>query len=490
MAANTASLFASATLLRPNATTSVTPADAFANKKYVALYFSAHWCGPCRQFTPRFAETYKAIAARDPNLLEAVFVSADQDEDDFTSYRNTMPWVALDPFEFSDVSEKLRSHFKVEGFPTLTIVEAATGKVVTEDAVQFVVGDASGAGCPWAPKQLREILTDSTPLVGANHVTGAKTIGELRAKGVKHIAIYFSAHWCPPCRGFTPVLTACYRKMASQRSDFEFIFASSDNAKAEFEEYHATMGFAAFPFRNDAVAALKTALEVRGIPTLATLELCADGDVKLVNAKARGQVNGEDSGADFPWQRKPSPAVIVFEQAQALFDALEEHPHVAVLDLQHVPAASTAAVTDLVAAAVARQRASGNAKVQFCTLPSAAPRAPGCCPDGCALTEQESKRGMQCDGCREEVPTGTLRSCRKHNFDLCATCFDKGVNVEPAGRGLFSRLSQGTKATGTGCGFTVFTNVARNAGFGGFFALPALDAAAVDAAVAAASAVA
>jgi len=31
-------------------------------------------------------------------------------------------------------------------------------------------------------------------------------------KNLKAILIYFSAHWCPPCRGFTPVLAKNYKE--------------------------------------------------------------------------------------------------------------------------------------------------------------------------------------------------------------------------------------------------------------------------------------
>ena len=34
-------------------------AEALKGKQAVALYFSAHWCPPCRGFTPQLVETYK-----------------------------------------------------------------------------------------------------------------------------------------------------------------------------------------------------------------------------------------------------------------------------------------------------------------------------------------------------------------------------------------------------------------------------------------------
>ena len=43
--------------------------------KAVGFYFSAHWCPPCRQFTPKLGEVYKQAQ-----------------EESFNEYRKTMPW--------------------------------------------------------------------------------------------------------------------------------------------------------------------------------------------------------------------------------------------------------------------------------------------------------------------------------------------------------------------------------------------------------------
>ena len=38
-------------------------ARAALEGKVYGIYFSAHWCPPCRQFTPRLAQTYNALRA-------------------------------------------------------------------------------------------------------------------------------------------------------------------------------------------------------------------------------------------------------------------------------------------------------------------------------------------------------------------------------------------------------------------------------------------
>jgi nucleoredoxin len=73
-------------------------------KKYVALYFSAHWCGPCRQFTPELVEYYSQIVSAHPEF-ELIFVSFDRSHFDWESYIQgaQMPWLAVDYDQLSDL---------------------------------------------------------------------------------------------------------------------------------------------------------------------------------------------------------------------------------------------------------------------------------------------------------------------------------------------------------------------------------------------------
>ena len=74
--------------------------------RVLGLYFSAHWCPPCRGFTPKLAEFYKHFrSGPDGHKLEIVFVSSDKTEAEFRDYCKEMPWLVL---PFGDRDRKVK----------------------------------------------------------------------------------------------------------------------------------------------------------------------------------------------------------------------------------------------------------------------------------------------------------------------------------------------------------------------------------------------
>lgn len=129
--------------------------------------------------------------------FEIVFASSDRDDSSFTDYFKDMPWTAL-PFSQRETKALLSSKYGVKGIPTLVWLDEQ-GELITKNGREKVSMDMSGASFPWRPKSLAELTTG--PLVGQGGA--ATTFESLKDKVV---FIYFSAHWCPPCKGFTPKL--------------------------------------------------------------------------------------------------------------------------------------------------------------------------------------------------------------------------------------------------------------------------------------------
>ena len=77
-----------------------------------------------------------------------------------------------------------------------------------------------------------------------------KPIAEV-LEGAQFVGIYFSAHWCPPCRGFTPILGQFYEEVNKDGKVFEVIFITSDRDEAAFKEYFSLMPWKAAPFEID-----------------------------------------------------------------------------------------------------------------------------------------------------------------------------------------------------------------------------------------------
>ena len=267
--------------------------EVLADAKAVALYFSAHWCPPCRGFTPELAKWYTDdLKAKG---LEVVFVSSDKDEDAFKSYFGEMPWTAL-PFADRERKESLSSKYGVEGIPTLVILDAQ-GNIINKNARNAVSSDPTGEDFPWKPQSLQEIMVDAK-LVGGAGDDGTKTGKDLVGKVY---AFYFSAHWCPPCRGFTPQFAKWYTDDLKAKG-LEVVFVSSDKDDTAFLEYFGEQPWLALDFADrKRKGQLSELFGVSGIPSVVLID--ADGSV--ITKEARGAISADPTGESFPWYPKP-----------------------------------------------------------------------------------------------------------------------------------------------------------------------------------------
>ena len=96
--------------------------------KPFGLYFSAHWCPPCRGFTPQLAQFYQDGLK---DKMEIIFVSSDHDQSAFDAYSAEMPWLAL-PFSKRKEKDELSELCEVEGIPTFVVFNP-DGTLISKD---------------------------------------------------------------------------------------------------------------------------------------------------------------------------------------------------------------------------------------------------------------------------------------------------------------------------------------------------------------------
>jgi len=133
-------------------------------------------------------------------------------------------------------------------------------------------------------------------MLGENLVNGSKSVETAEALNGKTVGLYFSAHWCPPCRGFTPVLAKAYSDHYKAK-DLEIVFVSSDQEQSGFDSYYGEMPWLALPFdQRDTKAAVAKKFGVSGIPMLVII----DSDGNTITLKGRGKVNNDLEGKNFP----------------------------------------------------------------------------------------------------------------------------------------------------------------------------------------------
>ena len=101
------------------------------------------------------------------------------------------------------------------------------------------------------------------------------------------VGVYFSASWCPPCRGFTPQLVKFYKQGAG-KENFEIVFVSSDRTSDAMKAYMKkdSMPWTAIPFGDPSASALKSKLGIKAIPTLVIF----GSDGKIISQNGRWDV--------------------------------------------------------------------------------------------------------------------------------------------------------------------------------------------------------
>lgn len=101
---------------------------ATLKNKTVAVYCSAHWCPPCRVFTPQLVK----FANANKTKLAVVFISSDKGADEMFAYmkETKMPWPAV-PFR-SAGGGAIQKEQGVSGIPTL-LVYGKNGELLTKN---------------------------------------------------------------------------------------------------------------------------------------------------------------------------------------------------------------------------------------------------------------------------------------------------------------------------------------------------------------------
>ena len=98
------------------------------DKKYIGLYFSASWCGPCRKFTPKLVEFRNKFS----DDFEVILIGGDGTSKAQANYmkKYSMPWYAM---QNQSTEAKFASRFcEVKSIPYLVILDQ-DGNIITKN---------------------------------------------------------------------------------------------------------------------------------------------------------------------------------------------------------------------------------------------------------------------------------------------------------------------------------------------------------------------
>ncbi|KAK4842012.1 hypothetical protein QYF36_014231 [Acer negundo] len=247
--------------------------------KTVGLYFSSSSYKASTDFTPKLVEVYEKLKDKGENF-EIVLISLDDDEESFKQDLGSMPWLALPCKDKS--CQKLVRYFELSTLPTVVII-GPDGKTLNSNVAETIEEHGIEA-FPFTPEKFVELAAIEKAREEAQTLESvlvsrdldfviAKDGSKIPVSDLvgKNILLYFSAHWCPPCRAFLPKLIEAYHKIKAKDEAFEVVFISSDRDQSSFTDFFSGMPWLALPFGDARKASLSRKFKVRGIPMLVAI---------------------------------------------------------------------------------------------------------------------------------------------------------------------------------------------------------------------------
>ncbi len=103
------------------------PCALEGDPKYYLVYYSAHWCGPCRRFTPKLVKFHNRMEGEGADF-ETVFVSFDRSEKAMLRYMREaeMPWPGL---RYKERGGNVLARYAGRGIPALAVLNGK-GQVI------------------------------------------------------------------------------------------------------------------------------------------------------------------------------------------------------------------------------------------------------------------------------------------------------------------------------------------------------------------------
>ncbi|PHJ15774.1 apicoplast-associated thioredoxin family protein atrx1 [Cystoisospora suis] len=160
-------------------------------KRVIGLYFSASWCPPCQNFTPKLVETLKLLKERkrkegeegeneeggEEEEVEVIFVSNDKDETQFNEYFKKMDGFYAIPYTDTNRRAILQEALNIRSLPTLIWIRETPGQeeegegvagdeesrekereeILTKRGVQAVMEDREALNFPWRDKEIHDV---------------------------------------------------------------------------------------------------------------------------------------------------------------------------------------------------------------------------------------------------------------------------------------------------------------------------------------------